>query len=263
LVYQNFYFNNKLNKKMKNKKIFTAMAVLFTLIFATANAANTIKVGINATYAPLEYLDKNNNPIGFNIELISVILNKLGYKYEFIDMDFSGLIPALEVGKVDVIGSSLTIKEERKKQIDFANAHLSDGLEIATTKDHSEIKQIPDIKSRRLGCEVGTTGCIEAQKIATKYGATISEFDTTTTLFLALEQGKVDAIVNSYIVNAYYVIENPKTKLVSIPGELAVEEYAYGLKKNNKKLLKEINDTLAIMKKSGEYKKIYDKWLKK
>jgi polar amino acid transport system substrate-binding protein len=245
----------------KSMKIKSMMFLLATIYSVSAYGAKPkIIVGTNAVYAPLEYLDKKGKVIGFNTELITAILEKNGYEVVFNDMDFSGLLPSIVAGSVDIVGSTFTITSERKKKVDFTDSTLTGGLAIAyNTEKISNVKKAKDLVGRSLGCELGTTGCDETNKIK---DAKVSVFNDTIGLMMALEAGKVDAIVADTIVNAYYARTTKNTKVVALQDHLSVEHYAFAVKKGtHKELLKQINATLKEMKKNGEYQALQKKYL--
>jgi polar amino acid transport system substrate-binding protein len=252
------FFGDCNMKKIKNVIICISIILLF--IFNNVEAANKeIVVGTNAVYAPLEMLDENGKPTGFNSDLITLILEKNGYVVVFKDMQFDGLIPSLTSGQIDIVGSTFSITEDRKKRVDYTDSTLTGGLAIAYNKTKlSSVKNVSDLEGKSLGCEVGTTGCEETNKVK---NAKVTIYDDTIALMMALEGGKVDAVISDAIPNSYYVKTTKQTNVVALQDLLSTEQYAFAVKKNtNKDLVEKINTTLKQIKKNGEYKKIKDKW---
>ncbi|GMO58598.1 MAG: basic amino acid ABC transporter substrate-binding protein [Rickettsiales bacterium] len=242
------------------KKLLLSVLVMIIATFSSANARKII-VGTNAVYAPLEFLDKDSKPTGFNTELITAILTKLGHEVEFIDMEFDGLIPSVETGKVDIIGSTFTIKPERKKKVDFTSSTLTGGIAIAYNKTKvSNVRAMKDLEGKKLGCEKGTTGCDMLHKVK-KTDGDILIYDDTIALMMALETGKIDATISDTIVNLYYVKTNKDTNVVALTKQLDVEYYAFAVKKGtNKDLIVAINKTLKDFKNDGTYKNLQNKY---
>lgn len=82
-----------------------------------------IKVGVNAEFAPFEYMEKDKL-MGFDIDLMNYISGRIGYGIEFVNLPFDSLIPAVLSGRVDCAISAVTITEEREEQIDFTTPYL-------------------------------------------------------------------------------------------------------------------------------------------
>ena len=80
-----------------------------------AESEKVLKVGVNADFAPFEFQDENGKEYqGFDMDLIRAVGEEMGYKVEINNVNFDGLIPALEAGNIDVCISGMTINEERK-----------------------------------------------------------------------------------------------------------------------------------------------------
>ena len=89
----------------------------------------TIKFATVSGSAPFAYM-KDNKIVGYDIEIISYIADKLGYKLEVIEMAFEGIIPALKSGKVDMAGCSIIVTEERKKSVLFSVPDYTGGIVV-------------------------------------------------------------------------------------------------------------------------------------
>ncbi len=103
--------------------------------------AKVLKMGTSADYAPFEYIDtaKGEEPTGIDIELAKMIAEKLGYKLKIQDMDFGGLISALQNGQVDFVASAMSATDERKKSVDFSDIYYT-SKHIIVSKKGSGIK---------------------------------------------------------------------------------------------------------------------------
>lgn len=89
----------------------------------------TIKFATVSGSAPFAYM-KNNQIVGYDIEIISYICKELGYKLEIVEMSFDGIIPALKSGKVDIAGCSIIVTDERKKSVLFSEANYTGGIVV-------------------------------------------------------------------------------------------------------------------------------------
>ncbi len=89
----------------------------------------TIRFATVSGSAPFAYM-KNNEIVGYDIDVILYICKVLGYKLEIIEMSFDGIIPALISGKVDMAGCSIIVTEERKKSVLFSDANYTGGIVV-------------------------------------------------------------------------------------------------------------------------------------
>ena len=93
------------------------------------NLKGTIKFATVSGSAPFAYI-KNNEIVGYDIDVINYIGYKLGYKIEIIEMSFDGIIPAIASGKVDMAGCSIIVTEERKKSVLFSKPDYTGGIVV-------------------------------------------------------------------------------------------------------------------------------------
>ena len=150
-------------------------------------------VGTDATYPPFESKDVQTGKIvGFDIDLMDAVCEKLGVKCEYIVVPFDGIISGLNNNKYDAVISAFTITPEREKIIDFSQPYYLASQSIAVRLDHQDINSLDDLKGKRIGVQLGTTGELLAKKIE---GAEIISFDNIGAAFIDLENGKLDAII--------------------------------------------------------------------
>ena len=108
------------------KKFLAAIAM--TALAATSVNAATILVGTDAGYAPYEYKDPQTNEIvGFDIDLIKAIAKATGNEAKIQNMQFAGIIPALQSNMIDVAAAGMTITPERQKQVTFSDPYYDVG----------------------------------------------------------------------------------------------------------------------------------------
>jgi polar amino acid transport system substrate-binding protein len=237
------------------KKIIFILALL-CLIFGTAEA-KTLKVGTNATYPPFESFDKNGKIIGFDVDLMKAISKKTGYDFEFIDLPFEGLITALTSNNVDLVVSALTITADREKAVDFVE-YFKTGVSILVRKNNTSINGVKDLKNGlKVGVELGSS---QEQFIEKFKDVKTSTFNNVE-LYIALETGKVDAILMDDVPALYYLKTQKDSKLKIVGESVNKKGVGIAIPKNNKTLRKEIQKALKELKENGEYQKIQKKWI--
>ena len=107
----------------------------------SAHAQETIRAVTDATFPPMEFV-KDGKRTGFDIELVEALAGAMGKKVEWIDIDFKGLIPALQAGRADIAVSAIYITPERSRVVDFTDPYYAGGLVVLTRRT---------ARSRRLG----------------------------------------------------------------------------------------------------------------
>jgi len=216
-----------------------------------------ITMGSDTSYPPFESME-GSKPVGFDVELAQAIAKKLGLTLDVISTAWDGIIPGLKTKKYDIIMSAMTITADRKKQINFANPYIDSNQSIAVA-NNSPIKTQADLKGKVVGVQIDTTGQFKAEEIQKAGGLKeIQKFDTILVAFEALEQGKIDAIINDYPVNTYVSNKRGKTKVVQVIK--TNEQYGIGIRKDNTALLNSINKALSQVRDDGTYTTIYKKW---
>jgi len=99
-----------------------------------SSSANALRVGMDLNYPPFEMQDHAGEAAGISVELARALAAHLGRPLEIVPMDFSGLIPALKSGNLDLIISSMTATEERRKSILFSEPYAHTGLALLVGK---------------------------------------------------------------------------------------------------------------------------------
>lgn len=228
---------------------------------AASAAKKVIRAGMDAAYPPFGFQDMDKKEyMGFDVDIIKAIGKEEGFDVEVRNVNFDGLIPALQSGDLDVAINDITITEDRKRSVDFSKRYYIAGLGVVVKSDNNSIQKKEDLSGKTLGVTIGSTGEEAARKIE---GANVRVYSTLSDAFLDLKQGAVDCVVNDIPTNEYYVATTSDKSVKTAPVALTEEDLGIAVKKGNKELLTKIDDGLAKMKKNGEFAKIYKKWFGK
>lgn len=248
---------------MKNKIFRSAIAASlivglgFSVCATTAFAAGktSIVVGADTTFPPFE-TEVNGKVSGFDIDMIEAIAKAEGLTVTIKTMPFNGIIPSLQAGSVDAAVAGITIKSSRMQSVDFTDAYYKSGLSVLV-KDNSKINSFADLKGRVVATKKATSSVDYMIKNGIESG-NIKQFQDIDTAYQALMTGGADAVVFDNPVNVNFKTVHKGAKVV---GELLTGEY-YGIavSKKNPELAAKLNDGLAKIKKSGEYKQLFVKY---
>lgn len=237
------------------KTVKKLMVLLMLTIGAISFSKEKLYVGTNAEFPPFEYLD-NGKVTGFDIDLVKAIGKELDMDIVIKDMNFDGLIPALQTNKVDMIIAGMTANEERKKAVNFSDSYYTANQVIILNDDNMNIKKFDDLKGKLVGVVLGFTGDMVVSEIK---GVESKKYNTSYVAIMELKNKKIDAVVLDSETAKNYVKNNKGLKLAKSEGE--AEEYAIAIAKKNTVLLEKINKALKTLKSNGSYKKLLEKYM--
>lgn len=220
--------------------------------------SGTLTVCSDAPYEPFDVID-GSTYTGFDGDLVTAIAASLDLKLVAIDSAFdplqSGL--ALNSNQCDMAASAMTITDERKEKLTFSDPYY-DSKQSLLVPVGSDIKSIDDLDGKKVGVQTGTTGKSYTEENAK--GAKVVDFPDDSAMFLAIQGGQVDALLQDLPVN----LEHTKDGKYEIVEEYSTDEsYGFAFKKTgSEELVKAVNEELKKLREDGEYQKIYDKYFK-
>lgn len=220
-----------------------------------------IVVATDATWPPMEMVDESKNIVGFDIDLLNAAAEAGGFTVEFRNTAWDGIFAGLPAGAYDAVMSSVTITDERKKQMDFSIPYINAGQILIVRSDTKGVEKLADLKGKSVGAQIGTTGSFEIEKIA---GLTLKTYDEIGLAFEDLVNGRIDGAVADTPVAADFALQNKNYKgKLKIVGEPFTDEfYGIAVKKGNTKVLETINAGLEKVLNTKTYTKIEEKWLR-
>lgn len=220
------------------------------------------KVAMEPTFPPFDTLDQETGELtGFDYDYMNAIAENQGFELEWLNMEFGGLVAALQAGNIDIIASGMNASEDRREMVDFSTTYYDSGLVVAIKAGNTTIKSIDDLTAdMKVGGQFGTTGADLATEL---YEAgDISDAKIYNGLDIAvmdLINGTIDALINDLPVTKAYMDAKPGT--VEIVGDiLDAESYGYAVQKGNAELLAKINKGMENLQADGTFDEIYSKW---
>ncbi len=214
----------------------------------------TLVMGTNAEFPPFEYKE-GTGFAGIDVDIMKVVADKLGLKFEIEDMAFESLTQSF--GKIDVIAAGFTIKPDREETCDFSDKYFN-ATQTVILKADSTIATLDDLKGKKIGVQTGTTGKDKAEEVTE--AANVTQYNNGSLAVEALVNGQIDAvIIDKNPAMAYKDQHGDAVKLLE--GLFEEEEYALAVKKGNKELLDAINQALKDIKADGTFDKIVEKYI--
>jgi polar amino acid transport system substrate-binding protein len=215
--------------------------------------------GVKTDYPPLGFLDKKGVNKGFDIDIAKALSKELFGNEEaiqFVPVTSGNRIAFLTSKKIDIIVATLTITEERKKQVDFSIPYFITGQLILVRGD-SAITKYQDLAGKKVATIRGSTGDIAIGELVAT--AERVKFERNFEALQALKERRVEAFVQDYVLLFNLLQKNPGLKMASLQPFRAAR-YGLAVRKGDKEWLDFINSTLAKMKETGEYEKLLEKW---
>jgi polar amino acid transport system substrate-binding protein len=242
-----------------------------------------LRIGLEVGYMPFEMIDKRSglrqkeirhggfrrkgrqlSLIGFDIDIGIEMAKALGVKPVFIDTLWPSIIPALKLGRFDIIFGGMSVTEGRKKLVDFADPFMTVGQTVLLNAKHkTAVKSYKDLNDAKfvVVSKPGTTGEEAVQRLIPK--ATYETADTEIEGAMRVLEGTADAFVYDFPFNAVFSAMHPSDQLIFLDEPFTKEPIAWAIRKNDPDFLKFLNGFLQDIKKDGRFDKIHNKWFVK
>ena len=238
--------------------------LLLTALLASTAFANAqdITFATEPSYPPFEQTNEKGEIVGFDIDIANAICKEIQATCHFKSQSFDSLIPSLIKGRggFDAAISAIDITEARAKQVAFSDAYYESSASFIAVKD-----KITDLsQAKKVGVQNGTTYQQYVNAEAKQYAA--SSYASLQDAILDLKNGRIDIIFGDTDVLREMFDKNPELAFV---GEKVTDKRYFNnglgiaVKKSNTTLVENLNKGIAAIKASGEYQKIYDKWMTK
>ncbi|ROR22382.1 polar amino acid transport system substrate-binding protein [Mobilisporobacter senegalensis] len=218
-------------------------------------------IGVFGDKPPFGYVDENGDSVGYDVYLAHQIAKDLlgdENKVEFVILEAANRIEYLKSNKVDIVLANFTVTEERKQEVDFAEAYMKVALGIVAP-DGSQITSVDDLKGKKLIVNKGTT----AELFFTENYPDVEliSYEQNTETFQALVDGRGDALAHDNTLLFAWAYENAGFKIVE--GNLGSQDaIAPAVSKGNTELLNWLNDEIKTLTADGFFEKAYDQELR-
>lgn len=235
-----------------------ALAIGVTgLIMATASVADEpLKIGISAEpYPPFTYKGADGGWTGFEVELGLLLCDQMQAECEITPTGWSGIFPALNSGKIDMIMNSLSITEKRKRIIDFTDPYYYTPAAYVAAKDAD--MDIPDgLDGKVLGVQGTTTNATYVRRELRDSGAQIKIYDQQEQINRDLLAGRIDVMLADKIAMAEFVERDEAQDYAIVATapkhETFGEGVGIGLRKSDGELKQRLNDAIASVVDNGQ-----------
>jgi polar amino acid transport system substrate-binding protein len=217
-----------------------------------------IVIGGDRDYPPYEFLDKDGKPAGYNVDLSRAIADVMGMQVEFRFGGWSEMRSALMKGSVDVL-QGISYSVDRAKILAFSPPHTIINHAIFARKETLPVSTLEELRGKEI--IVFQDGIMHDYLRSLGFAKELVLTDTPADALRLLASGKHDYAVLAMLPGMYIIRENKLSNLIPVAKSISTQRYCYAVRKGNEELLARFNEGLAILKKTGQYQEIYDKWL--
>lgn len=224
----------------------------------TSLTDGVLTAGTNAEFPPFEYVGDDGEADGFDIALIKAIGEKLGVEVQVENMEFASLVASIG-SKIDVAVAGMTITDERKATVDFSDPYY-EAVQYVILPAGSKIAAAEDLKGKKIGVQLGTTGDFIAEEIE---GAETSQYNKGVDAVNDLVNGRLDCVIIDK--NPALVFESKfEGQVTAVEGAqfgFETEEYAIAIPKGDTALAEKINTALQEIKNDGTFDALVSEYI--
>ena len=250
-------------KKMMMAVAIAAVAMMGTAQIASADALDDIKksgkirIAVDLGVPPYGMTDDKMQPTGSDIETAKLLAKDWGLQFEHVPTTGASRIPSLQTGKADLVISTLSITPERAKVIDFSLGYAVLRTVIAAPKSVN-VKSLADLDGKTVGTVRGTTHDTQLTKEGTK-GMKLVRYEDDATEGQAFLSGQVDIFSTAEMLVPQLDKKNP-ARQVEVKFVLDNFKLCIGIKKDEARLVEEVNKWILANLKNGKLDEIYKKF---
>ncbi|WP_348640461.1 ABC transporter substrate-binding protein [Mesorhizobium sp. B1-1-4] len=228
----------------------------------SVHAAEKIKIGTEGAYPPFNTITPDGKVEGFDIDIANALCAQMKVECEIVTQDWDGIIPALQAKKFDAIIASMSITEERKKQVAFTHKYYTTPLSLVALKDSDIASTEPAaLTGKTVGAQAATTQANYAQDVYGKAGAEAKLYPTQEEAITDLQNGRLDAVLSDKFVLMDWM-KKASDGCCKMVGDVKGTETEAGIavRLEDTALRDKLNAAIDAIVADGTYKKIQDKY---
>ena len=243
----------------------TLIAAATLAAFATgAFAQDKLRIGVEGAYPPFSFKQADGSLAGFDIDIAMALCAEMKRDCELVEQDWDGMIPALKAKKFDAIVASMSITEERKRQIDFSAKYYKTPARVVAKKDSGLEGTATGLAGKRLGVQRGSTHQCYAEKMFPE--AEIVLYGTQEEVFSDLALGRIDAQLSDSLISQESFLSKPEgADFAFLAGDHTdVDCYGEGVgiavRQGEEELRDAFSAAITAIRDNGTYKTVNDKY---
>lgn len=265
---------------MKLKKVLLGAVTLFAAVslaacgsksstskdnWETYASKKSITIGFDNTFVPMGYEDDKGNNVGFDIDLANAVFKEYGIKVKWQPINWDLKETELKNGKIDLIWNGYSITKERQAKVAFTNPYMKNE-QVLVTKKSSGIDSFEGMKDKVLGAQSGSSGydAFTSKPEVLKYlvkGNDATQYETFTQALIDLKNDRIDGLLIDRVYANYYLAQEGELDQYNIiESKFDGEDFAAGVRKEDKTLVKKVNAAFKKLYETGKFQEISKKW---
>ena len=233
----------------------------------TSADISTLIVGFDNSYPPYGFMDENNEPTGFDLDLAAEVANRNGWELQLEAIDWDAKDMELDSGAIDCIWNGFTMNGREddytwsEPYVDNSQAFVLNE-QVIVVKSDSGITDFAGLADKTVVTQVDSAALDVLEGDQAELAGTFAELQTLSdynNAFMQLESGMVDAVACDLSIAQYQMSANEGTYTM-LEEPLSSEHYAVGFKKGNEALAQQVTDTLKEMYEDGTVEELINKY---
>jgi lysine/arginine/ornithine transport system substrate-binding protein len=228
-----------------------------------AHANDTLRLGIDPGYPPMDVKTPDGHVAGFDVDLGDEICRRIAMHCQWVEMEFSGMIPALQARKIDAIMSSMAITDKRMKQIAFSTKLFQFRSRLIAKSGAPLSASADGLRGKRVGVQSGSQFETYAMKNWQPAGVDVVPYQSQEGVFDDLRTGRLDAALLGAVEAEHGFLKTPRGQgfaFVGQPLSMGDHGVGMGLRQDDAALKTKVDRAIADMRADGTYQKIARKY---
>lgn len=243
---------------------YLSIATLALATFSTTVFADDIRICVEGAYPPFSEVNTAGDVVGFDIDIANALCDEMGNNCEMTQTEWDGIIPALLEKKCDAIIASMSITEERKKQIDFSEKYYNSPNIFAAKEGVDWADNNEGLAGKSVGVQRGTT---HQEYMEAKFpDVELKLYGTQDEAYLDLQAGRIDAIMaDSIAINDGFLGTDSGNGFAQF-GDEHLDDAIHGVgagigvRQEDTDLRDKFSAAIQSIRDNGTYKTINDKY---
>lgn len=224
----------------------------------SAQETDTLRVGMSGGYFPFTFV-RQDVLQGFEVDVMDAIGEETGLKIQYETMSFSGLVGALDSGRIDTIANQITITPEREAKFVFTQPYVIDGAQVVTKEGNDAIKSVEDLRGKKVAVNLGSNFEQLLRDLPFADEIDIRTYESNIEQDTAL--GRVDAFVMDRVSSAQVIKESPlPLQLAGPPFSEIRNALPFRDTDEDRALRDRVDAAITTLKENGTLSEISQKW---
>lgn len=224
----------------------------------------TFTVGLDDTFAPMGFRDKDGNLVGFDIDLATEVAKEMGLKVAFKPINWDAKDMELKAKNIDCVWNGMSQTPEREKAMALSKKYLNNKIILMTNKDNVSVGSKEDLKGLNIGTQADSSALemLKKNDMYEEIKDKITEYTSYDDAILDMKAGRLDVLAIDQVLGEYKN-NNMGEKMRTLNYDLGDDFYVIGFRKDDKALRDKVNTAIKAIIDSGKAKEISEKWFGK